>query len=75
MSEMMRSVGRLVPTLLRGNESQIEEIPHENRTFVVHGDPGCHHGGMWPALGTATVSHSIFAGSAGLTDLDSSHDA
>jgi len=75
MSEMVRSVGRAASTLLRENKSKIEEVHYENQAFVVHGDPGYHHNGVRPALGTATVSHSIFAGPLGLTDLDGSHDA
>jgi hypothetical protein len=53
----------------------MEELHRGNQTLVVHGYPGCNHSGLLAALGTATVSHSIFACPVGFTDLDSSRDA
>ena len=53
----------------------MEKLHHESQTFAVHSNPGCHHNGVLPALGTATSSHSISACPVGLTDLDSNHDA
>jgi hypothetical protein len=65
----------LIALLLRESESKIEEIHHESQALVVHGNPGYHHDGVWPALGTAAIFHSIYAGSLSVTDLGSSHDA
>jgi hypothetical protein len=56
-------------------QSKIVEVHYESQTHAMYYYPGCRYGSVRFAPDTATVSYSIFASPAGLTDLDGSQDA